>query len=114
VKVLVYVIAGALGLVGLLFIVAGLSHGNAIVRIPIGLICMSAGVALVVLVRLRPQHHVHEMKVELPGDTSLEQVQCNQCGATLSSKSVRVAAGAVFISCEFCGAEYQLEEAPKW
>lgn len=113
-KVLVYVIAAALNLLGLLFVIAGLSHGNLIVRIVIGLICMSAGVALFLLVRLRPHHHVHEIKLDLPGDTSLEQVQCKQCGATLSSKSVRVAAGAVFISCEFCGAEYQLEEAPKW
>ena len=57
---------------------------------------------------------LHELKVDMPGDTSLEQIQCKQCGATLSSKSVRYAAGAIFVSCEFCSAEYQLEEAPKW
>jgi phosphoribosylformylglycinamidine synthase len=25
-----------------------------------------------------------------------------------------VRAGAIFITCEFCGADYQLEEQPKW
>ena len=39
---------------------------------------------------------------------------CRNCGSTLTAKSVRVEAGAVFINCEFCGTSYQLEEAPKW
>jgi len=25
-----------------------------------------------------------------------------------------VKAGAIFISCGFCGTQYQIEEAPKW
>ena len=108
-----YIIAGLLGLVGLVF-VAGAGQGNAIVRIVIGVICIAASVAIVLLSRLRPHHHVHELKLDLPGDTSLEKIQCKQCGATLSSESVNLAAGAVFVKCEYCGAEYQLEEAPKW
>ena len=113
----VYVIAGCLGLLGICFVVAaGRDSSKAVLHIVVGLICLVAAGALVVLSRLKPQHHhhVHETKLDLPGDTSLEQIQCRQCGATLGSKSVKVAAGAVFVTCEYCGSEYQLEEAPKW
>jgi hypothetical protein len=113
VKIAAYSLAGLLGILGLVFLVAA-GQGNAVVRIVIGLVCLAAAATLAALPRLRPQHHVHEMTVQMPGDTALEQVQCRQCGATLSSESVRVAAGAVFVHCEYCGAEYQLEEAPKW
>ena len=82
----------------------------------IGVVCLGAAFMLVVLMRLKPIHetHVHEMKVDLSGDVSLENLTCKQCGGNLSEKSVSVRAGAVFVQCEFCGAEYQLEEAPKW
>jgi hypothetical protein len=113
VKVVTYLLAGVLGLMGLVSLF-GAGQGRAVVRIIIGLVCLAAAGALVALSRLRPQHHVHQLKIDMPGDTSLEQVQCRQCSGTLSSKSVRYVAGAVFISCEYCGAEYQLEEAPKW
>ena len=112
-KIAVYILAGLLGVLGLFGLFAA-GEGNAVVRVIISLILLAAAATVVALSRLRPQHHTHEMKVEMPGETSLEQIQCKQCGATLSSKSVRVSAGAVFVSCEFCGAEYQLEEAPKW
>ena len=101
-KVVIYAIAVCLALLGFVFVFGG-GQGKAIVRIVIGIICIVAAGALVVLQRLRPHHHVHEVKIDMPGDTSLEQIQCRQCGATLSSKSVRLAAGAVFVTCEFCG-----------
>jgi len=50
----------------------------------------------------------------LTGDISTQELKCKNCGSTLTNKSVAVRAGAIFISCEFCGTQYQLEEAPKW
>jgi hypothetical protein len=115
VKFIVYVLAVVLGLLGLLFLI-GAGQGNAVVRIAIGVVLIAAAGGLVVLAQLKPKHttHVHHMKLDLAGDTSVEQMTCNQCGAELSSESVNVAAGAVFVHCEYCGAQYQLEEAPKW
>ena len=112
-KIAAYGLAGLLGVLALVSLSAAV-QGHAVLRIIVGLVFLGAAGTLVALVRLRPHHHVHEVKIDMPGDTSLEQIQCKQCGATLSSKSVRLAAGAVFVSCEFCNAEYQLEEAPKW
>jgi transcription elongation factor Elf1 len=87
-----------------------------VARIVIGVICLGAAAALVALVRLKPTHqtHVHHTKLDLSGDVSLQELTCKQCGATLSEKSVAIKAGAAFVTCEFCSAEYQLEEAPKW
>jgi len=112
-KVLGYVLAVPLGLLGLLFVVAA-GQGNAVVRIVIGLILIGAAVAMVVMARMKPTTHVHEMKLDLPGDTTLEQLTCRQCGANLSDKSVTLAGGALVIHCEYCGSQYQMEEAPKW
>ncbi len=114
-KIVVYLLAAGLACLGLLFVVAA-GQGNALVRIAIGIICLGAAVALAALVRLKPTHqtHVHHTRLDLSGDVSLQDLTCKQCGGSLGEKSISVKAGAVFVTCEFCSAEYQLEEAPKW
>lgn len=114
-KTIAYLLAVVLGLAGILTFFAA-AQANPIPRMVAGGICLAASVALLMLARMQPvEHtHVHEMKVDLPGDVSLEQIQCAQCGAELSSKSVEMAEGGVFITCEYCGAQYQLEEQAKW
>ena len=64
--------------------------------------------------RIKAPTHIHEMKLDLTGDVSLEQLTCRQCGANLNDDSVTLAAGALVVHCEYCGAQYQMEEAPKW
>ena len=53
-------------------------------------------------------------KIDLSGDIELEKLKCQNCGAELSKDSVTVREGAVFISCPYCGAAYQMVEEPKW
>lgn len=114
-KIAAYVLSGLLGLLGIVFLLAA-GQGNAVMRLIIGLVCLAAAVSLVVLVRLRPirQTHTHHVQIDLSGDVSLEDLTCRRCGGSLGSQSVHVKAGAVFVHCEFCDAQYQLEEAPKW
>ena len=114
-KIVVYLLAVGLAILGLLFVVAA-GQGNVVVRVIIGVVCLGAAAALIALSRLTPTQttHVHHTKLDLSGDVSLQEITCKQCGAALSEKSVSVKAGAVFVKCEFCSAEYQLEEAPKW
>ena len=112
-RIVVYALSSMLALLGLLFVVAA-GQGNSIARIIIGVICLAAAAAMVAAVRMKPVAHIHHTKLDLSGDVSLQEITCNKCGATLSEKSLRIAAGAVFVKCEFCGAEYQMEEAPKW
>lgn len=112
-KILSYVLAVPLGLLGLLFVVAA-GQGNSVARIVIGLILIAAAVGMMVMARLKPALQIQEIKVELPGDVSLESLTCRQCGANLSDTSVTLAGGALVVHCEYCDAQYQMEEAPKW
>jgi redox-regulated HSP33 family molecular chaperone len=41
-------------------------------------------------------------------------MKCRACGGTLGKESVSVKAGGIFINCQYCGAQYQIDEAPKW
>lgn len=114
-SIVIYILAAVLAFIGLIFVVG--SQGE-ILRIVIGVILMVGGGALVYLARVQPKPSQTTttvvQKIDLSGDVSLQQMQCKSCGGKLTEKSVTVKAGAVFINCEYCGAAYQLEEAPKW
>lgn len=100
-----------LGLLGLLFVIGS---QNQIGRYVIGGVLIAAGILLFAVTRLRPKQTTIVQKIDLSGDVATQELKCKNCGSTLSSKSVTVRAGAIFVSCEFCGTQYQLEEAPKW
>ena len=53
-------------------------------------------------------------QIDLPGDLSLERLKCQSCGATLAKDNIDVKAGAVVVSCPYCGTSYEIEEEPKW
>jgi hypothetical protein len=54
------------------------------------------------------------MKVDLPGETKIEEVKCRACGGTLSAKDITLANGAPMVNCPYCHTMYQLTEEPKW
>jgi hypothetical protein len=60
----------------------------------------------------KPQTIVQQ--IDLTGDLSLEELKCRSCGATLAKDSIDVKAGAVVVTCPYCGTSYEIEEEPKW
>jgi len=112
-KPVAYLLAILLGLLGIVFV--GGSQGSPL-RIVVGIVFFAAAGALVWLARMQPAQTTHTIvqKIDLSGDVNLQDLTCKSCGASLSRKSISVAAGAVLVNCEFCGASYQLEEEPKW
>ena len=54
------------------------------------------------------------MKVDLPGETKIEEMKCRSCGGSLSADNIKMLAGAPTVECPFCGTTYQLTEEPKW
>ncbi len=54
------------------------------------------------------------MKVDLPGQTKIEEVKCKSCGGTLSAKDITLANGAPMVNCPYCHTVYQMTEEPKW
>lgn len=109
--IVINIFAVLLALLGSLFIIG---YQHQIGRLVIGLILIGGGILLFASTRLRPKQTTMVQKIDLTGDVSAQELKCKNCGSTLTNKSVSLRAGAVFISCEACGTEYQLEEAPKW
>ncbi|MBN2002867.1 MAG: hypothetical protein JXA21_05890 [Anaerolineae bacterium] len=112
-KTVSYIIAAILGIFGFIFI-AG-AQGQ-IMRIVVGIVLLVAGGALIYLSRMRPQQTqiTNVQKIDLTGDVHLEQMKCQSCGGSLSKENLLVKAGAIFVTCPYCNASYQIEEAPKW
>lgn len=54
------------------------------------------------------------MKVDLPGETKVSQMTCQSCGGPITSKDIKIMAGAPVVTCPYCQATYNLTEEPKW
>ncbi|OPL18354.1 MAG: hypothetical protein AVO35_05780 [Candidatus Aegiribacteria sp. MLS_C] len=105
------VLAG-LGLIvvflGLVFIIGGRAFTGGAILVT-GLFLTVYGVR-----SAQTRNVVLRRELELTGDVSLQDMKCTQCGGALSAESISVRAGTVFVTCPYCHAEYQIEEAPKW
>jgi hypothetical protein len=110
---------------GALFFIASTDpqQGNAgwlpvgIGLIVVGLIIAALGVGVFVFLRVRrakekPQEIIQ--KVDLSGDIQAKKLMCQNCNGELSKENLTVQAGAVFVSCPYCGTSYQIVEQPKW
>ncbi|HLA84610.1 MAG TPA: hypothetical protein VJL29_07435 [Thermoguttaceae bacterium] len=112
-KPVAYLLATLLGGLGLLFVTG--NQGSSM-RIVVGVVLFIAAGALAWLA----MHRVPEstttvvQKIDLSGNVNLQDLTCRSCGGSLSQKSIAVRAGGIFVTCEFCGAAYQIEEDPKW
>jgi hypothetical protein len=54
------------------------------------------------------------VNIDLPGEVGMDTIKCKSCGGALSSKDVKMVAGAPVVTCPYCGTTYQLTEEPKW
>ncbi|HOT92571.1 MAG TPA: hypothetical protein PLJ78_11305 [Anaerolineae bacterium] len=112
-KFVTYLIAAIVAVFGLIFIVG--AQGQ-IMRLVVGVVLLGAAGVLIYLTRVQPtkQEITHVQKIDLSGDVSLEAMKCTSCGGALGKDNLIVRAGAIFVDCPYCGASYQIEEAPKW
>lgn len=128
-KTLLYVGAGILFLIGLCFVGYGVlsvigstsSQGDSNwLTFGIGFGCAGVlffgGGAGLIYLAMRGQkiEIVQELKIDLPGDTQLEEMKCQSCGGTLTSDNIKLVNGAPMVNCPYCNTAYQLTEEPKW
>jgi len=126
-----YVGAGILILVSLCFLgYGGLnvvgsfdpSMGQSYMGLGMGLMCVglllaAGGIVLIVLaVRKTRQETTQNVtyKVDLPGQTKIEQVKCQSCGGVLTAENIKIVNGAPMVNCPYCHTVYQMTEEPKW
>jgi ABC-type transport system involved in multi-copper enzyme maturation permease subunit len=83
----------------------------------VGVIFLAGGAGLVYAAMRGTKTEVIQqvtMKVDLPGETKIEEVKCRSCGGTLSAKDITLANGAPMVNCPYCYTVYQMTEEPKW
>ena len=121
------VVALVLVVFGVLFIIAATNPGEAGAasgRLAVGLCLIVVAILLIAgagvfMYRSYRQAQAEKpttivQQIDLPGDLSLEQMKCRACGGTLTKENITVKAGAVVVSCPYCGTSYEIEEKPKW
>lgn len=128
-KTLLYIGAGILFLIGLCLVGYGAlsvigstsSEGDSNwLSFGIGFACagvlfLGGGAGLIYLaMRGQKTEIVQELKIDLPGDTQLEEMKCRSCGGTLSGDNIKLVDGAPMVNCPYCDSAYQLTEEPKW
>lgn len=128
-KTLLYIGAGILFLIGLCLVGYGVlsvigstsSQGDSNwLTFGIGFGCagvlfFGGGTGLIYLaMRGQKIEIVQEIKIDLPGDTQLEEMKCQSCGGTLTSDNIKLVNGAPMVNCPYCNTVYQITEEPKW
>jgi hypothetical protein len=91
--------------------------GIGTVGILLGAIALVGGIVMIVFAARKTKQDTAQnvtMKVELPGDTKIEQMKCRSCGGALTADNVKLVNGAPMVTCPFCNTVYQLTEEPKW
>ncbi|MGA2110805.1 MAG: hypothetical protein ABSG98_01490 [Anaerolineales bacterium] len=116
-KLIAYIAAAILIFFGVIFIWGAFSPQGSPAWILVGLISVVVGFVLIfIAARRRPaasQENV-TLKVDLPGNVSLDMLKCRSCGGALTADSIKMVAGAPVVTCPFCHTSYQLTEEPKW
>ena len=83
----------------------------------IGFFALIAGIVMLVLAARKTKQDTAQnitVKVDLPGETSIEQMKCRSCGGALTADNVKLVNGAPMVTCPYCNTVYQLTEEPKW
>lgn len=118
-KIIGYIFAGIAILFGVLFLIAafdGRPVSQAISNFIIAAVLIGIGVVIIIAIKMREPKPKQEIvqKIDVSGDIAMERLKCKNCGALLDKDSIKLAEGAIVISCPYCGTTYQMVEEPKW
>ena len=83
----------------------------------VGAVALIAGIVVIILAARKAKQEIAQnvtVKVDLPGETKIEQVKCQSCGGTLTADNIKIVNGAPMVNCPYCHTVYQLTEDPKW
>jgi len=83
----------------------------------VGLLMVGGGIALIVVAARKNKQETAQnvtLKVDLPGETKIEQMKCRSCGGALTADNIKLVNGAPMVTCPYCNTIYQLTEEPKW
>jgi predicted membrane protein len=118
IRIISYIGAAILLFFGVLFILATFSPGSQIGWLFIGIILVLIGFGLIWFAqRQKSAAQAAQnvtVKIDLPGNVSMDTLKCKSCGGTLTMDNIQMVAGAPVVNCPYCMTTYQLTEEPKW
>ena len=81
----------------------------------VGVLFLAGGAGMIVAAQRGTKTEViQQVKIDLPGQTKIEQMKCRSCGGTLTADNIKIVNGAPMVNCPYCNTVYQLTEEPKW
>ena len=83
----------------------------------LAVIALIGGIIMIVLAARKTKQETAQnvtIKVDLPGETKIEQMKCRSCGGALTADNIKLVNGAPVVTCPYCNTVYQLTEEPKW
>jgi hypothetical protein len=116
-KIIAYIAAAILIFFGVLFIWGAFSPQGQVGWIVVGMISVGIGFVLIFFASRKPKQPETTnvtMKIDLPGNVTLDSLKCKSCGGVLSSDNINMVAGAPVVTCPYCHTTYQITEDPKW
>jgi len=116
-KIIAYILAAILLILGVLFVIAAFGPAFNPGWFAIGGLMLVIGLALVwfgTRQKTGSQANNVTVKIDLPGNVSMDSFQCKNCGGALTTENVKLVAGAPVVTCPYCNTTYQLTEEPKW
>jgi Na+/melibiose symporter-like transporter len=117
-KLVAIIAAVILILFGVLMIMAGTdTHPYTVGMMIFGLIFIVVGLIIVYFTTRQSAKAADNnvtLKIDLPGNVSMDTLKCKSCGGTLQPENIQMVAGAPVVTCPYCHTSYQLTEEPKW
>jgi hypothetical protein len=116
-KTVGYIAAAILIFFGVIFILGTFGKAGQLGWLLVGIILAGIGLAIIFILQ-RPAKAAQQtnvtLKVDLPGNVSMDVVKCKSCGGTLTAENIKMVNGAPMVTCPYCNTVYQLTEEPKW
>ncbi len=118
-KIIGYIFAGILVFFGVLWLWSAFTPNAPLVsRLFTSAVLIGIGLIIIIVIKLRepkPEQKIEiTQKIDVSGDIEMEKLKCKNCGADLDKNSIKLAEGAIIVSCPYCGTTYQMTEEPKW
>ena len=118
-RIIAFITAAVFIIFAFLFILGGFSPDGSPGWVLIGLVGLVIGFVLIYVgTKLSPPQkagdQVVNLNIDLPGQVGMDTIKCQSCGGPITTKDVKMIAGAPVVECPHCSTTYQLTEEPKW
>ena len=91
--------------------------GTGAILLVAGVLMIAGGIFMIFMANQRTKQEAAQnmvVKLDLPGETKIEEMKCRSCGGALTTDSIKMVNGAPVVTCPYCNTVYQLTEEPKW